>query len=353
MSKLPAFGLLAAGALLAAGPFIAASALAAAPSAKGVQVVADEAQRRVDITIDGQPFTSYIWPATLKKPVLYPLIDSDGVTLTRGFPPLPGERSDHPHHVGLWFNYARVNNFDFWNNSEAIKPENHSKMGTIVFDKILSSSSGPKRGELATLSTWIDGNDHPILEETTRLVFSSSHGARIIDRTATLKGLDHVVFEDEKDGMLGLRVASWLESPTAGGGIFTDSHGNATRVATASPDATGEYLTSEGIKGDAAWSTRGRWCSLTGHKNGHTVTIAIFDQPRNPGYPTTWHARGYGLFAANPLGLSVFNPKEPPVNFTLEKGQSATFRYRIVIYTHAATPGELNREADAFAAEFK
>jgi hypothetical protein len=344
-------------ALPAAGLVLAATALAASP-ATGVQVIPDQANRRVQITIDGQPFTSYIWPATLKKPVLYPIVDADGVTLTRSFPPRPGERIDHPHHVGLWFNYARVNNFDFWNNSEAIKPENHSKMGTIVFDKILSTSSGPNRGELVTLSTWIDGNGHPLIEETTRFVFSRSHGARIpgariIDRIATLKALDHVVFEDEKDGMLGLRVASWLESPTAGGGIFTDANGNATKVATASPDATGEYLTSEGVKGDAVWSTRGRWCSLTGHKNGHTVTIAIFDRPGNPGYPTTWHARGYGLFAANPLGLSVFNPKEHPINFTLEKGQSATFRYRIAIYTHAVTPEELNREADAFAAESK
>ena len=346
MNKLAVVGLLAAGTLLAARAF-------AAPPSKGVQVVADEAQRHVDITIDGRPFTSYIWPTNLKKPVLYPIIDSDGVTLTRGFPPRPGERVDHPHHVGLWFNYARVNNFDFWNNSEAIKPENRSKMGTIVFDKLLSTSSGAKRGELSARSTWIDGNDHPILEETTHFIFSSSEGARVIDRIATLKALDHVTFEDEKDGMLGMRVASWLESPTAGGGVYTDSHGVETKTANASPDATGEYLTSEGVKGDAAWSTRGRWCSLTGHKNGHTVSIAIFDQPKNPGYPTTWHARGYGLFAANPLGLSVFNPKEKPINFTLEKGQSATFRYRIVFYTHEATTEELNKEADAFAAAYK
>jgi hypothetical protein len=347
MNKFTVFG------LFAAGSMLAASALAA-PAAKGVQVIADEAQRRVDITIDGKPFTSYIWPTTLKKPVLYPILDSDGVTLTRGFPPLPGERVDHPHHVGLWFNYARVNDFDFWNNSDAIKPANHAKMGTIVFDKLLSTKSGPKQGELSALSTWIDGKDHPILEETTRVVFSGSKGARVIDRITTLKSLDHVVFEDEKDGMLGMRVASWLESPTAGGGVYTDSHGVETKTASASPDATGEYLTSEGVKGDAAWSTRGRWCSLTGHnKEGHTITIAIFDLPKNPGYPTTWHARGYGLFAANPLGLSVFNTKEKPMNFTLEKGQSATFLYRIVFYTHAATTEELNHEADAFAAQYK
>ncbi len=114
---------------------------------------------------------------------------------------------------------------------------------------------------------------------------------------------------------------------------------------------TGEYLTSEGVKGEAAWSTRGRWCSLTGHDgDGHTATIAIFDHPGNVGYPTYWHARGYGLFAANPLGRHMFDPKQPPLDFTLEKGQTTTFRYRIVIYTHAATAEELNHEADAFAA---
>ena len=172
--------------LLAAGSMLAAGASAASP-AKGVKVVADEAQRRVDITIDGQPFTSYVWPTNLKKPVLYPILDSDGVTLTRGFPPLAGERSDHPHHVGLWFNYARVNDFDFWNNSEAIKPANKSKMGTIVFDKLLSTKSGARQGELTAQSTWIDGKDHPILEETTRFVFSGSKGARVVDRIATLE----------------------------------------------------------------------------------------------------------------------------------------------------------------------
>ena len=46
---------------------------------KGVQVVPDEAHQRVDITIDGKPFTSYVWPSSLKKPVLYPLITADGI----------------------------------------------------------------------------------------------------------------------------------------------------------------------------------------------------------------------------------------------------------------------------------
>src|SRR5262244_632072 len=101
---------------------------------KGVQVVADEAHQRVDVTIDGKPFTSYIWPTSLKKPVLYPLITDEGVTVTRGYPlePRPGERVDHPHHAGMWFNYGNVNGFDFWNNSDAIKKEDAPKMGNVI-----------------------------------------------------------------------------------------------------------------------------------------------------------------------------------------------------------------------------
>ncbi len=342
--------------LLAAGLLFAGSALAASP-AKGVQVKADEAQRRVDVTIDGKPFTSYIWPESLAKPVLYPLIDGDGVTLTRHWPPQAGERSDHPHHVGLWFNYSNVNGFDFWNNSEAIKPQNKPKMGSIVFKKIVAAKSGKKSGELVTESTWVTGAGQPVIDETTRFVFSTIGNARVIDRIATLHALDRVVFHDDKDGFLGMRVASWLESPTAAGGVFVDAHGVETKVTGASPGATGVYLTSEGKSGDDAWGTRGRWCTLTGHNAdhtaAHTATIAVFDHPKNPNYPTWWHARGYGLFAANPLGRTGFEPKQPALNYTLEKGQTAVFRYRIVFYTATETPEQLNKEADAFAAEYK
>ena len=322
----------------------------------GVQVVPDEAHRQVDITIDGQPFTSYIWPTTLKKPVLYPLITDDGITVTRGYPlaPRPHERVDHPHHAGLWFNYGNVNGFDFWNNSDAIKPEDRSKMGTILETKIVSTKSGADRGELVVDSVWVTGKGDRILDQTTRYIFSRRPHERLIDQIITLKALNRAVFRDDKEGALGMRVASWLESPDEKGGAFLDAKGRPTKVAAAdNSDATGVYLTSEGVKGGAVWSTRGRWCSLTGHTQGHTVTVAILDHPLNPGYPTYWHARGYGLFAANPLGRSIFDPKQPAFNYTLEKGQTATFRYRVLLVSHEATPESLNHEADQFAAEYR
>jgi hypothetical protein len=350
MHKLLMLGFLAAGFGLGAGTYANAAV-------KGVQVVSDEAHRRIDITIDGKPFTSYIWPTSLKKPVLYPLITDEGVTVTRGYPlePRPGERVDHPHHAGMWFNYGNVNGFDFWNNSDAIKPEGRAKMGSIFQKKIVSTKSGADRGELVVESVWITGENKEILKDTTKYVFIRRKGARIIDQTTTLEALDKVVFNDDKEGLLGMRVAHWLESPEEKGGIFMDASGRPTKVdAVDTTDATGVYLTSEGVKGEAAWATRGRWCTLTGHDTAkHEVTIGILDQTKNPGFPTYWHARGYGLFAANPLGRSIFDPKQPPFNYTIEKGKTATFRYRVILFSHAAGPDEMNREADAYEAETK
>jgi Methane oxygenase PmoA len=328
----------------------------AANGTKGVQVVADEAHQRIDITIDGTPFTAYVWPSTLKKPVLFPLITSDGIDVVRGFPlaPRPGERVDHPHHAGIWFNYGNVNGFDFWNNSDAIKPADREKMGTIHQQKIVSTKSGRDTGELVVNSIWTTGTGKDILQQKTRYVFSRRGSERIIDQIMTLHALDRVVFNDDKEGLLGIRVARWLESADEKGGTFTDANGRPTEVtASNAPGATGVYLTSEGKQGDQAWGTRGRWCALTGNTEGHTITIAIFDHPGNPNYPTYWHARGYGLFAANPLGQHIFDPKAPPLNYTVEKNQSVTFTYRIIVLPRAPLPGEMNQDADAFASDYR
>lgn len=322
----------------------------------GIRVTPDEAHQRVDITLDGLPFTSYIWPSTLKKPTLYPLIGPGGIDLTRGYPlnPQPGDRTDHPHQVGMWLNYGNVNGFDFWNNSDAIKPDRAPKMGTIFQERVVSAKSGANRGELVVESVWTTGAGQKIIDDTTRYVFLKREHARVIDQVTTLKALDRVVFNDDKEGMFGIRVARWLESPTEKGGSFLGLDGKpgaAQPPGAASP--AGVYLTSEGKKGDAVWSTRGRWCVLTGSDGKHTMTIAIIDHPLNPDYPTYWHARGYGLFAANPLGRHIFDPAAPPLNFTLEKGQTATFRYRVLLISGTPSAADMNREADAFAAEYR
>jgi hypothetical protein len=337
------------------GSVLVMSGLQVATAASKVEVKTDEAKQRVDVTIDGKPFTAYVWPNTLKKPVLFPLVAVDGVTVTRGYPlaPRETERVDHPHHAGLWFNYGNANGFDFWNNSDAIKPEQSPKMGTIHHEKVVSAKSGSK-GELVVDSVWETGAGDKIFNQRTKYVFSQAGDARTIDMTVTLTALDKIVFHDDKEGVLGIRVAHFLESATEKGGMFADASGRPTKVEGNTAGATGVYLTNEGKEGDAVWSTRGKWCKLTGKTtDGHTETIAIFDHTGNPNYPTYWHARGYGLFAANPLGQKIFDAKQPQLDYTVEKGKTATFTYRITISSHDVTSDDMNKASAAFEAQVK
>ncbi len=302
-----------------------------------VQIIPREADRRVDVLVGGQPFTAYIWPTSLKKPVLYPIRAANGTVVTRGYPlePRAGERVDHPHHAGLWFNYGDVNGLDFWNNSTAIKESDAHKMGTIVHRSVNKATSGAGEGTLEVTTDWVDSRGKKLLREDTRFVFRAKNDLRTIDRITTLTALDQPVsFTDNKEGVIGMRVARQLEQPSTTPEKFTDASGRATTVAVLdNTGVTGHYLSSEGKEGDAVWGTRGRWVTLSGTMNGEPVRIAMFDHPRNPGYPTYWHARGYGLFAANPLGQKALSGGKEELNFKLQPGQSTTFRHQILIMT--------------------
>lgn len=317
-----------------------------------VEIKPDEAGRRVDITVDGKPFTSYIYPTTLKKPTLWPIVTAKGGTITRGFPPKKGERVDHPHHVGLWFNHGDVNGFDFWNNSEAIRPDQAKKYGTIVHRKVGQVKSGAGQGELNVEMDWVAGDGATLLRENTKFIFGANDGKRTIDRITTLTTLDkQVVFRDNKEGVLGLRVTRALEHPATKPEVFADASGKATPVPVLdNTGVTGMYTSSEGLKGDAVWGTRGRWTFLSATLGTEPVTVAMLDHPSNPGYPTYWHARGYGLFAANMLGNKVFSNGKEELNLTLEPGKSVTFKHRIVIVSGATTAEAIESEYKAFTA---
>jgi len=146
-------------------------------------------------------------------------------------------------------------------------------------------------------------------------------------------------------------VTRALEQPADKPEIFTDASGKATAVAVLdNKGVTGQYLSSEGLKGDAVWGTRGKWCMLSGQIEDEPVTIAILDHPANPNAPTYWHARGYGLFSANVFGRKVFKPDQEELVVTLDPGKSVTYRHRVVVVSGTATAESIEREFRTFAA---
>ncbi len=317
-----------------------------------IKLVSKTAEKKVDVLIGGKLFTSYIYPNNIKKPVLWPVISDEGNEITRQFPmkEKAGERADHPHHVGIWLNYGDVNGLDFWNNSEAIAPEKADEYGTIYHESIVSKKNGKGKATLVTTAAWKDNSGNELLAEKSEFTFLVEGKTRIIDRTTTLKAVNGKVdITDNKEGMFAIRVTRALELPSKGKIKLTDSHGNVTEV-DASDDniATGNYLSSEGVEGAEVWATRAKWMELYGKIDGEEVAIVIFDHPSNVGYPTYWHARGYGLFAANTLGQKIFSKGKEELNFSIGKGESATFRYRLAVFSGKPSVEEINKMAKEY-----
>ena len=320
-----------------------------------IQLIIKDKEHKVEVTVDGKPFTSYFYPSDsiLKKPVLYPIATSKGTIITRGYPfeTRAGERVDHPHHVGMWLNYESVNGFDFWNNSTAIK--DRTKYGTIKHTGIIETNGGYNKANLKVKADWVDtdGKGKTLLKESTNYIFQAKGNQRIIDRITTLTAQnEEVSFKDVKDGFFAIRVARELEHPSDKPDIFVDANGIETKVDKLDNSGiTGNYHTSEGVDGEAAWSTRGKWNNLTGKIKGEDISIAIIDHPSNVNYPTYWHARGYGLFAANPLGEKIFSKDKKELNFKLAPNQSIIFRYRTVITSGKISDETLNKLAEDFS----
>jgi hypothetical protein len=322
-----------------------------------VEFVKDEAENKVDVMVDGKLFTTYRWPDNVYKPILYPILTSAGTAITRGFPlePRPGERSDHRHQVGNWLNYGNVNGYDFWGNGSTGERDVKNG-GQIKHKSIETVSGGAGEGTMVTTASWVDPAAKELMSEKTTYHFIAKGPVRIIDRIETLTNTSGapVSFKDTKEGMFGIRVARQLELPSKEDVVLTDAQGNPTTVKKMSNEGvSGNYRSSEGVTGEDVWSTRAKWMDLYGNIGDEKISVVICDHPDNISYPTYWHARGYGLFSANPFGAKDFTKGKEEINYTLAAGDSLTFKYRIVVSSGShLTDDEINTYANEFAAKY-
>lgn len=325
-------------------------------NAADIRIVPKTAERRMDILVDGKLFTSYCWLENVYKPILYPVIASSGTEVTRGFPlkPRPGEQVDHIHQAGIWLNYGNVNGLDFWGNGYRGMKEPNG--GVIVHKSIDRMESKNGEASFVTTSAWLTPKGKTLLDEKTEYHFIARDDVRIIDRITRLTAKDtDVVFNDTKEGMFGMRVARQLELPSTAGVILIDSTGKPAKEKNAlNTGVSGNYRSSEGIEGEGVWGTRAKWMSLSGIIGNDSIMIVICDHPGNPGYPTYWHARGYGLFSANPLGWKDFTKGKDEFKFTIPAQKSATFRYRVIISSgKKLTSEQMNTYSEDFAELYK
>ena len=307
------------------------------PSSK-VSLKVDQGERRVEVSFDGELFTAYRFEKSLEKPVLYPVLAPGGEPFTRGFPlePREKERVDHPHHVGLWFNFGDVNGFDFWNNSYSVEAERKGDFGRIVHREIVGATVEGHLGLLEVKMDWLAPDTEKaekLLEEHTTYLFRGTGQVRMIDRITRLIAVNGaVVFTDNKEGMLAIRTDRVFEHPSDKPLVLTDSSGHPSDVPVLDNEGvTGWYRNSNGDEGPEAWGKNARWVKLGATRGEQPYSIVIFDHPDNINYPSCWHARDYGLFSVNNLGREVYNQELDRFQLTLSEQDTLEFRHRIVV----------------------
>jgi len=280
------------------------------------QVKITPGPEKIVVEIHGQPFTVfYVAGAEVTKPYLHPLRAASGTYVTRMWPmeKVAEEASiakpDHQHQRGLWFAHDSVNGLDFWNNEASYTTP---KRGKIVLVKLGQATSGKRQGSVAADFDWTSLDGHKLLGESRVMTFYDDPKLRMVDLDITLTAAGQVVFGDSKDGMFGIRMRP----------ILQEDHG------------TGHISNADGLETEKAlWGKPSNWCDYSGDIHGEKVGIAVLDHPANPHHPVRWHARAYGLFAANPFGLAAFTgDKSQDGSITLAPGQSLRFRYRVIVH---------------------
>ena len=305
---------------------------------------------RIDVMIGGKPFTSYHYGNELTKPVLMPIRTPSGIEVSRRHPliEIEGGSMDHAHHVGIFFAVDQVNGVNFWRNASAPPQIRHMK--------IIQMTDGAGKGQLSTVSHWIDDKEQIFLEEKRSMVFIAGEHENecAIDFSIDLTAKNAaVLFEDIEEGMFAIRLSDYLRESDAGAVLHAGRS-----IPKEDVSGTGRYFSSNGDEtAKNIWGKRARWVALQGVRKGKAVGIAILNHPASINYPTYWHVRGYGLFSANPLGQSDFQRQQPrqyrknkviPLNLRLEPGETAHFRFLVIVYEGIRTQEQVERRFKKF-----
>ncbi|MDO4570673.1 MAG: PmoA family protein [Planctomycetia bacterium] len=263
----------------------------------------------VKVFLDDSFFTEYRFRDG-QNPIFWPIIGPTGEKMSRSYPMeegVPDERRDHPHHRSLWFTHGEISGVNFWHTSDEAG----------IIEHVEFSSLEPPT--MRVKNSWKDREGRVVLSDERSITFGADDLGRWIDFAILLSASNgDVVFADTKEGTFGFRVPGVLDVDRRKGG---------------------KIINSEGLVDDAAWGKRAAWVDYNGVMNEKPVGIAIMNHPQSAFYPTYWHVRTYGLFAANPFGVGDFTKqKGHPGEYTLPKGQTLRLMYRV--YFHAGDESE-------------
>ncbi|MEO1525217.1 MAG: PmoA family protein, partial [Planctomycetota bacterium] len=189
---------------------------------------------------------------------------------------------------------------------------------------------------ITSTNDWKDGKGEVVCSDKRVITFGALSDARLIDYDVTwIASNGDVHIGDTKEGTMGIRTHPQLRLKA------NPKRGN--------KNVSGHSVNSEGVRDGAMWGKRAAWVDYWGKIDGKLVGVAIFDHPSNPRHPTWWHARDYGLVAANPFGVNHFEGKPDGTgDMTIKSGETLSFRYRFVFHEGDVEAAKIAERYEAY-----
>ncbi len=296
---------------------------------------------KIIIKIGDQTFAEYVLndPAT-NKTYLWPVYGPTGKEMTRSYPmkDVEGEVKDHYHHRGIWFGHQDIGGFNSWAEVKSFSKDGKVSVGregiikTIGSQKhraIRSMSADDKQATIVSELDYLGSDGKRTHSEVRSLIFRVEGKTRLIDFNQEFIASDgDVIFGDEKDAGLCIRVPTTMSVDSKKGGRIVNSNG---------------------ITDKDAWSKRAKWCDYMGPVEDETLGVAILNHPSSFRHPTTWHVRTYGLFTANPFGS--LDPADPNGPHTLKGDAKLELRHRFVLHDGDFNTADVEKAYQSYADE--
>ena len=258
----------------------------------------------VDVKLDGRLFGSYV-RFGFDKPFFGPVADDAGHVFTRVDP----DTREHPHQRSVFIGVGDVNGVDCWNETPG-----HGCVRNLLVEKMTETAA---YASFTVRNDWTDAEGRSLVsEESTYTVYNQSDACRALDLTVTFRATDgDVTFGPTKEaGPLGIRLRDELRADI-GAGQLTNSWG--------------------GVGEGECWGHAAAWCDYYGEPDGiGPMGVTVFDCETNERFPTAWHIRAYGLFAANNLYFKG--------GLTIRAGESLTYRFRILFRRRPMSRDEIS-----------
>ncbi|MFB0987333.1 MAG: PmoA family protein [Phycisphaerales bacterium] len=265
------------------------------------------APRQFDVRAGDELFGTVRLGSRDRTPAIFPLNAPGGRLVVRAFPfeRRDGESVDHPHHRGLWFAHGDVDGHDFW----------HDETCRVVVRKTVVDG-----GTIRFTADWLADGRH-LAVESRSMRFTATPSQRRIEVDIELKPVaEAMTLGDTKEGAFAVRLAPTL------------------RVQ--GPQALGRLENAEGLIDGDCGGRRSKSIVAEGPIDGRLVRVEVVDADQNPQHPTWWHARQYGLLAANPFGRRAFEGQGESGAVTVTRNSPLRLRYAVNLATGLGSGAE-------------